>query len=167
MFRVLTQALADDWPPTATVSEPIICDGGILTRPRLIELARTSLSFGRTWSVRMCGKTSDRISRSSTSLRSRFFTPFRLMLWAVWLSKFGSEKHTNHHTLIYTALHKTSHFQLAHNRQTLTDFPNSFIAGKTMHFPTKSVKYFTSLFQLIAHYHGGIFKTQSNYKCMH
>lgn len=94
MLRVLTQALADDWPPTATVSEPIMCEGGTLTSPRLMALVSTSLSFGKTWSVRMWGRTSDRMSRSSTSLRSRFFTPLRLMLWAVWLSRFGSIDHT-------------------------------------------------------------------------
>jgi len=83
MLRVLTQALADDWPPTATESDQIMCDGGMLTRPRLMAHVRTSLSLGRTWSVRMCGSTSERMSRSSTSLRSRFLTPLRLMLCAV------------------------------------------------------------------------------------
>ena len=100
MLRVLTHALADDWPPTATVSEPIMCDGGILTRPRLIAPVRTSLSFGSTWSVRMCGRMSDRMSRSSTSLRSRFFTPLRLILCAVWLSRFGSMWHITITTII-------------------------------------------------------------------
>lgn len=51
-----------------------------------------SEEVGMTWSILTRGSSSDRISLSSTSLRSRFLTPLRVTEWAVWLTTFGSEK---------------------------------------------------------------------------
>ena len=90
LFFPRIHALTRDVAPSSL----IMCDGGVLTKPRLMAPVRTSWLCGITWSTRTCGKRSARMSRSSTSLRSRFLIPFLLTLWAVWLSRLGSEKTT-------------------------------------------------------------------------
>ena len=69
---------------------PSMCEGGCETRPRRTALSSRSCERGRMWSTRTCGRSSARISRSSTSFKSRRRTPLRLMLCAVCDSKFGS-----------------------------------------------------------------------------
>ena len=95
LFFPRSQLLAGDLPHGSSAKR---CGGGALIRPRRTALVNVSWLDGTTWGVRTWTSKSPTVSRSSPSLMSRFLTPLRLTLCAVWLNRLGS---ATYQTLYY------------------------------------------------------------------